>query len=165
MSKRRRPRRPRPMLRPHEALPLDPEHFRDACLKALEASTQPHPRLHERITPHVILHDGDEESAITFNDTPLARTIFTLKELYSDEDARHSACWRLMAIGPLLEQPELVPWVKSRTGTRCEIDEIIFLVAATSPLNPRGEFLIKPFCTALKRWAAEHPDLTKEDEA
>jgi hypothetical protein len=95
MPKRRRPRRPRPMLRPHEALPLDPERFREACLQALEASTQPHPLLHERVTPHVVLQDGDEESALAINDTPLTRMTLTMKACYDTAAEYHSACWRL----------------------------------------------------------------------
>jgi hypothetical protein len=43
-----------------------------------------------------------------------------------------------------------------------EIDEMIFLLAATVPLNARGEFLIKPFCAALQRLTAEHPDTREE---
>jgi hypothetical protein len=57
MPKRRRPRGPRP----EYSRPLDPEPFRLACLQALAASTTPHPLLHERVSPHIILQDGAEE--------------------------------------------------------------------------------------------------------
>jgi hypothetical protein len=165
MPKRRRPGGPRRELRPEHARPLDPEPFRVACLQALAASTTPHPLLHERVSPHVILQDEAGESAIWLTDNPTARAMLTLRDHYDDQAAYHSACWRLWGIGPLVEQPELDPWVRSRTPERYEIDETIFLVVATAPLNARGEFLIKPFCAALQRWAAEHPDPPEEDEA
>jgi hypothetical protein len=98
-------------------------------------------------------------------DNPLARALLILRDHYSDQVEYHSACWRLQGIGPLLEQPELDPWIGSRTGTRYEIDETIFLVAATAPLNSRGKFLIKPFRAALECWDAEHPDAPEEGEA
>ena len=162
MPQRRRPRGPRRELRPEHARPLELEPFRVACLQALAASTTPHPLLHERVSPHVILHDGAGETAIQLTDNPLARALLTLRDHYSDQVEYHSACWRLQGIGPQLEQPELDPWVKSRTENRCEIDESILLVAAAAPLNARGEFLIKPFCAALKRWDSEHPDTPEE---
>jgi hypothetical protein len=158
MPKRRRSRGSKSELRPEHARPLDPEPFKVACLQALAASTTPHPLLHERVSPHLILQDGAEETAIWLTDNPRARIMLTLRDHYGDQVAYHSACWRLFGIGPLLEQPELEPWVRSRTADRYEIDETIFLVAATAPLNARGDFLVKPFCAALERWAAEHPD-------
>jgi hypothetical protein len=158
MPKRRRPRDPRRELRPEHARPLDPKPFRVACAQALAASTTPHRLLHERVSPHVILQDGAEESAIWLTDNPMARVMLTLRDHYSDQAEYHSACWRLQGMGPLLEQPELDPWLGSRTGTRYEIHETIFLVAATAPLNSRSEFLIKPFRAALECSAVEHPD-------
>jgi hypothetical protein len=163
MPKRRRPRGLRRELRPEYARPLDPEGFQLAAIEALTASTTPHPLLHERVSPHVILQDEGE--ALWLTDTPRNRVMMTLRDHYDDQASYHSACWRLFGIGPLLEQPELDPWVGSRTANRCEIDETILLVAATAPLNARGEFWIKPFCAALERWDADHPDTLEEDEA
>ena len=164
-SAQQRSRGPRDKLRPEHARPLDPKPFREACLQALAASTTPHPLLHERVSPHVILQDGADESASWLTDNPMAHAVLTLRDHYGDQAAYHSACWRLWGIGPLLERPELDPWVRSRTAGGYEIDETIFLVAATAPPNARGEFLVKPFRGALERWAVEHPDHPEEDQA
>jgi hypothetical protein len=66
---------------------------------------QPHPLLHERVSPHVILQDGAQEIAIAFTDNPAARAMLPMKECYADRAELYSAFWRPCAIGPLLEQP------------------------------------------------------------
>lgn len=74
MSKRRRRDRP-PVLEPAEALPLHPITFKAAALRALGGAMQPHPLLHERVNPHLILEDRGDEIPIQIADTPLARAL------------------------------------------------------------------------------------------
>jgi hypothetical protein len=68
MSKRRRPRGPKPELRPEHARPLDPATFIGVVQRAMAASQQPHYRLHERVSPHVILRDADEVEELRLTD-------------------------------------------------------------------------------------------------
>jgi hypothetical protein len=90
------------------------------------------------VSPHVILQDGEEETAIRLTDNALARVMLTLSDHYPDQIDGMSAFWRLEAIGPLIQLPELDPWVRSRSEHGYEIDETIFLVAATAPLDAKG---------------------------
>jgi hypothetical protein len=133
-------------------------------LNMLVAAGKPHALLHERVTPHVILQDGENPLEITINDTPLARIIFSFQEFYPKREESFSACWRFQALGELFEHTELSPWAH-RSGTEWEIDDTVFYVAATAPLNAKGKFLVKPFCEALTRWEQEHPDNNQEDES
>jgi hypothetical protein len=139
--------------------------FQAAALRALGGSIQLHALLSERVSPHLILQDRDEEITIRIADTPLARAILILQECYADRAECSSAFWRLRAIGPLLEQPELAPWIRSRTAEGREIEDAIFFVAATAPLTPQGTFHVGAFCALLRYIqprAAAFPDLTEE---
>jgi hypothetical protein len=91
-------------------------------------------------------------------DTPLNRVILTLAECYDDRLEYQSACWRIMALGPVLTHPALAPWVLVHSPERTAVHDAVIAAAATAPLNAQGEFLITPFCAAVERWAAEHPD-------
>ncbi len=163
-----RRRRDRPLvLEPAEALPLHPITFKAAALRALGGAVHPHPLLYERLSPHLILQDRDEEVAIQIADTPLARAILTLKECYADRAEFSSAFWRLRAIDPLLKQPELAPWLKRQTPERWEIDDAVFLTAASAPLTPQGTFHIGAFCALLQyiqQRLAEHPDTPEKKQ-
>jgi len=157
MPKRRRPRG-RPELRPEHARPRDPETFMRAFTAAMAATQQPHPRLHERVSPYVVLQDGADDVGIRLTDTPTNRAHLTLRDYYADQAAFASASWRFWALGPLLERPELAPWVIAQGAERWEVHDAVIAAAATAPLNAKGEFLLKPFCAAVQRWAEEHPD-------
>ena len=88
-----------------------------------------------------------------------------MKECYADHAEFSSAVWRLQAIGPLLEQPELAPWISSRAAECWEIDDSIFLTAATAPLTPDGTFHVEAFCVLLRyihQRAADHPNRAEE---
>jgi hypothetical protein len=158
MPKRRRPRGPHPELRPEHARPLDPEAFRIAAQAALAATTTPHPLLHERVSPHMVLHDGEESEALWLTDIPMNWAMITLRDYYEDRLDYTSANWRLGAIGALADRPELAPWIAAAPQGGYEVADAVFYVAATAPLNARGEFWIKPFRAALVRWEAEHPE-------
>jgi hypothetical protein len=158
-----RKRRPGNELRPENARPLAPEEFRQAVLRAEEAASKPHPLLHERVTPHVILQNGDKTTEITITDTPLARIIFALQECYPVREESLSAFWRFQAIGHLVQHQALSPWVRSVGPGAWEVQDPIFFVAATAPLDTKGKFLLKPFLAALTAWAEAHPERTQDD--
>ena len=165
MPKRRRPRDPRRELQPEHARPLDPEYFKAACKQALAAAAQPHYLLHERVSPHFILREGGEDIPYLVSDHPLTRMLMILTERYQEQFEHQSAGFRFIALGRVVKHPALAEWVGERTETHTQIHDAVIEVAATAPLNARGEFLIKPFCEALARWAANHPDPPKEGEA
>lgn len=163
MAKRHRKQRQRGTLRPEHARTFAPEAFRRAVLRAQEAASTPHSLLHERVTPHLILRHGNYEDAITLNDTPLMRVMLTLRECYPQPGDWLSALRRWQALESLLEQPELSPWV-TPGGEAWQVADAVLYVAATAPLDAKGEFLRQPFCEALVRWAEEHPDTPQDAE-
>jgi hypothetical protein len=91
--------------------------------------------------------------------------LMILTECYQDQFEHQSAGFRFMALGGVVRHPALAEWVGERTETHMQIHDAVIEVAATAPLNAKGEFLIKPFCAALQRWAEEHPDPPEEDQA
>jgi hypothetical protein len=143
--------------RPEQARPLAPEAFRQAVLRAQEAASRPHPLLQERVSPHVMLQGRDEELAITLHDTPLLRVMLTLRDCYPQPEDSLSAFRRWQALERLLEHHALAPWVKP-VGEAWQVADAVLFVAATAPLDTKGEFLLAPFCEALGRWVAEHPE-------
>jgi hypothetical protein len=155
MPKRHRPRGPRPEFRPEHARPLDPDRFFAAAQAAMAASTTPHPLLHERVTSHVILRDGADVDHLWLADTTLNWIILTLRDHYADPVDYRSAGWRVWAIEALVDRQKLAPWIASAPTGGYEIADAVFGIAATAPLNARGEFWIKPFRAALVRWATE----------
>jgi hypothetical protein len=162
MAKHPRKRRQRGKWRPEQARPLAPEAFRQAVLRANAAASTPHPLLHERVTPPLLLRDGNQEEALAFTDTPLMRAILTLRECYPQPGDWLSAFWRCQALESLLEHHELAPWVKA-VGEAWQVADAVLCVAATAPLDATGQFLLQPFCEALARWAAEHPETPQAD--
>jgi hypothetical protein len=158
MAKHPRKRHNKAKRRPVYAWPLAPEAFRQAVLRAAEAAGKPHPLLHERVTPHIKLWDGNEELAITLTDTPVLRAMLTLRECFPQEREWLSACRRHHALEGLFGHPALAPWVTPVGETSWQVDDAVLFVAATAPLDAKGEFLLEPFCEALTRWAKEHPD-------
>ena len=129
----------------------------------MAAAQQPHRLLHERVSPHVIITDPEEPMAIRLEDTPTNRAILTLREDYADRADYHSAFWRFWALGKVLDDPRLPPWILVKGPEHMELHDAVVAVAATAPLNAQGECLIEPFCAALARWAAEHPDPGEAD--
>jgi hypothetical protein len=110
-----------------------------------------------------MLRDGDTEEAITLTDTPLLRIMLALEDCFPQPGESLSAFWRLQALESLLEHNALSPWVKP-VGEAWQVADAILFVAATAPLNAKGDFLLEPFCAALARWTEEHPEHTQEDE-
>jgi hypothetical protein len=162
MAKHPWKRRPRDKRRPAQVRPLAPEAFRQAVLRATEAASTPHPLVHERVSPHLMLRDGNQEEALTFTDTPLMGAILTLRECYPQLEDWLSALGRFQALESLLEHHELAPWVKP-VGEAWQVADAVLFVAATAPLDAKGAFLLQPFCEALARWAAEHPETPQAD--
>ena len=159
MAKHPRKRHNKDKRRPVYAWPLAPEAFRQAVLRATEAAGKPHPLLHERVTPHITLRGGrNEELAITLTDTPVIRAMLTLRECFPQEREWLSAVRRCHALEGLFANPALYPWVKPVGEASWQVDDAVLFVAATAPLDAKGNFLLEPFCEALARWAEEHPD-------
>jgi hypothetical protein len=163
MAKHHRKQRQRGTLRPEKARTFAPEAFRRAVLRANAAASTPHPLLHERVTPHLMLQDEHREQAITLNDTPIMRVMLTLRACYPQRGDWLSALWRLQALESLLEHHDLAPWVKP-VGEAWAVADPVFFVAATAPLDAKGEFLLQPFYEALARWVEEHPEPPQEAE-
>lgn len=158
MPKRRRSRGPHRELRPEQAHPLDPGPFMTAFARVMAAAAQPHPHLHERVSPHIIRRDAGEDLELRLMDTPLNRVLLTLRECYDDRLDYVSASWRVLALGAVLTDPRLAPWVHATGPEDWELHDAIIAAAATAPLNAQGDFRIAPFCAAAERWVAEHPD-------
>jgi hypothetical protein len=157
MAQHRRKRRQKNQRRLQHVRPLAPEAFREAVLRANAAASTPHPLLQEGVDPSLILRDGNQEEAIALPDTPLMRALLTLRDCYPQPGDWRSAVWRCQALEGLLEQPALAPWIKPVETGWAVADPVLF-VAATAPLDANGEFLLEPFCEALARWVAEHPE-------
>jgi hypothetical protein len=116
------------------------------------------------VTPHITLRDGNEELAITLTDTPVIRAMLTLRGCFPQEREWLSACRRHHALEGLFGHPALSPWVTPVGEASWQVDDAVLFVAATAPLDAKGDFLLEPFCEALTRWAKEHPDTHQEDE-
>ena len=165
MAKHPRKRHKKDKGRPVDAWPLPPEAFRQAVFRANEAAGKPHPLLHERVTPHITLQSGeDEELDITLTDTPVIRAMLTLRECFPKEREWLSAVRRCHALEGLFANPALSPWVKPVGEASWKVDHAVLFVAATAPLDAKGNFLLEPFCEALVLWAKEHPDTNQEDK-
>ena len=164
MAKHTRKRRKKDKRRPVQARPLAPQAFWQALLRAQEAVSSPHPLLHERVSPHVILQDGDQEEAITLTDTPFMRVMLTLRECYPQTQEFVSATARWYALQSLLDEHALSAWVKPVGEDAWQVDTAVFFVAATAPLDAKGKFLLEPFCEALAHWVEEHPDTNQDGE-
>jgi hypothetical protein len=140
--------------------PVPVEAFRDACARADAAVASPHPLLHERVSPHVILTEArpGEPQALRLADTPMNRINLTLRECFADSLEYMCAATRLWALLDLLDDPRLDPWilVKKPDGG-CEFHDALIDMAAAAPVNDQGDFLVEPFLAALARWAQEHP--------
>ena len=162
MAKRRRKPRLAWRLPEQYKRPVPGEAFRAACVRADAAVLSPHPRFHERVSPHVVLRDEgtDEVQELwRLNDTPMNRVNLTLRECFPDRLEYMCAATRLWALLDLLDDPRLDPWilVKKPDGG-CEFHDGLVDVAASAPLNAQGEFLVEPFLAGLARWAEEHPE-------
>jgi hypothetical protein len=165
MPKRDGPQGAPPELRPEHARPLDPARFKGALERAMAAAPLPHARLHERINPHVGLRDGDEETALTFTDTPMNPVLLTMRACYADRLDYQSAAWRFWALGDVIRDPRLAPWILAHDTERLELHDAVIAVAATAPMDTNGAFWVEPFCAAVQRWAAEHPDINAPGES
>ncbi len=166
MAKRRR----KPRLawkRPEQfTRPLDPEVFRAAYAQAMRTGSRPHPLLHERVSPQVILRadrTGEGQERWRLNDTPMNRVNVTLRACFADTLDYMSAAHRFWALQDILDNPRVDPWILVKRAKRWELHEALIAVAATAPMNATGEFLIKPFLVGLERWAAEHPEQHAEE--
>ncbi len=165
MPTRARPQGTHPELRPEHARPLDPGRFREAFERAMTAARQPHARLHERINPSVVRQDGEEETAIQCTDTPVNRVLLTMRECYEDRLDAQSAAWRFWALGDVIRDPRLAPWILAHDAARLALHDAVMAAAATAPMDATGAFVVKPFWAALERWAAEHPDVDAPGES
>jgi hypothetical protein len=136
------------------------EAFRDACTRADEAVLSPHPLLHERVSPHVMMTDAKagELEVLRLADTPMNRVNLTLRECFPDRLAYMCAATRLWALLDLLDDPRLDAWILVKTPEGCELHDGLIDVAASAPLGTQGEFLVEPFLAALERWAKAHPE-------
>jgi hypothetical protein len=145
--------------RPENAKPLDPEAFRFAYLQAIQAASTPHPLLHERVSPHLIMRDAQpgEPEALRLTDIPLNRVILTFRECFTDEREYFSAAWRYFALEELLEDPALDPWILVKGENALMLHDALLAVAATAPMNASGKFVLSSFLKALARWAEAHP--------
>lgn len=145
--------------------PVPLEAFRDACARADAAVVSPHPRLHERVSPHVMLTDAKpgEPQALRLADTPMNRVNLTLRECFPDRLEYMCAATRLWALLDLLDDPRLDPWILVKKPEGCELHDGLIDVAASAPLGAQGEFLVEPFLAALARWAKEHPEWHAEE--
>lgn len=146
--------------------PVPLEAFRDACARADEAVLSPHPLLHERVSPHVILrdeHTGEVEELWQLADTPTNRVNLTLRECFPDRLEYMCAATRLWALLDLLDDPRLEPWIVVKAPEGCELHDGLIDVAASAPLGAQGEFLVEPFLAALERWAKAHPEWHAEE--
>ena len=162
MAKRRRKPRLAWRLPEQYKRPVSVEAFRDACVRADAAVLSPHPLLHERVSPYVLLRDegtGEVQELWRLHDTPMNRVNLTLRECFPDRLEYMCAATRLWALLDLLDDPRLDPWilVKKPDGG-CEFHDGLVDVAASAPLNAQGEFLVEPFLAGLARWAKEHPE-------
>ena len=164
MAKQHRKRRKKAKRRPVQARPLAPQVFWQALLRAQEAVSSPHPLLHEPVSPHVLLQDWEHEEAITLDDTPFMRVMLTLRACYPQEREFVSAAARWYALQRLLEEHALAAWVKPVGEDAWQVDTAVFFVAATTPLDAKGKFLLAPFCEALARWVEEHPDTNQDGQ-
>jgi hypothetical protein len=161
MAKRRRKPQLAWILPEKYKQPVPLKAFRDACARADAAVLVPHPLLHERVSPHVIMPDAvpGEPEALRMADTPMNRINLTLRECFPDELEYMCAATRLWALLDLLDDPRLDPWilVKKADGGY-EFHDGLIDVAASAPLDAQGQFLIEPFLTGLNRWAEAHPE-------
>jgi hypothetical protein len=111
------------------------------------------------------LHGGnDEELAITLDDAPVIRAMLTLRECFPQEREWRSAFRRCHALEGLVGHPALSPWLKPVGEAAWQVADAVLFVAATAPLDAKGEFLLQPFCEALTRWAKEHPDTGEQQD-
>jgi len=158
MAKHPRKRHKKAKRRPVYAWPLAPEAFRQAVLRVTAAAGTPQPLLHERVTPPITLRGGrNEELAIPLTDTPVIRALLTLRECFPQEREWLSAFRRHHALEGLFGHHALAPWIKPVGEASWQVDDAVLFVAATAPLDAKGNFLLEPFCEALARWAKEHP--------
>jgi hypothetical protein len=140
--------------------PVPLEAFRDACARADEAVLSPHPLLHERVSPHVMMTDAKamEPEVLRLADTPMNRVNLILQEYFPDQLEYMCAATRLWALLDLLDDPRLDPWILVKKPEGCEFHDGLIDVAASAPLGAQGEFLVEPFLAGLVRWAEEHPE-------
>jgi hypothetical protein len=140
--------------------PVPLQAFRDACAHADAAVLSPHPLLHERVSPHVIMTDvrPGEPQALRLADTPMNRVILTLRESFADSLECLCAATRLWALLDLVDDPRLDAWILVKEGEHCELHDGLIDVAAAAPLNAQGDFVVEPFLAGLERWAKEHPE-------
>ena len=164
MAKQHRKRRKKAKRRPVQVRPLAPRGFWQALLRAQEAVSSPHPLLHAPVSPHVLLQDWEHEEAITLDDTPFMRVMLTLRACYPQEQEFVSAAARWYALQRLLEEHALAAWVKPVGEDAWQVDTAVFFVAATAPLDAKGQFLLEPFCEALARWVEEHPETNQDGQ-
>jgi hypothetical protein len=77
--------------------PVPLEAFRDACARADEAVLSPHPLLHERVSPHVMMTDAKamEPEVLRLADTPMNRVNLILQEYFPDQLEYMCAATRL----------------------------------------------------------------------
>jgi hypothetical protein len=145
--------------------PVPLEAFRDACTRADKAVLSPHPLLHERVSPHVIMTDAKagEPEVLRLADTPMNRVNLTLRECFPDRLAYMCAATRLWALLDLLDDPRFEPWMVVKATEGCELHDGLIDVAASAPLGAQGEFLVEPFLAALERWAKAHPEWHAEE--
>lgn len=87
----------------------------------------------------VSIQDGDEVIEIGFNDTPYARRMFAIRDLFGRGNPTWMAChMRLDAVYDLMDNPRMPRWL--RTDNRgARIFEGVLDAAATAPLRWLGE--------------------------
>ncbi len=66
------------------------------------------------------------------------RVLLTLRECYEEPREYYSAGWRVMALGEVINDPRLAPWILAKGPERWELHDAIIAVAATAPSMPMG---------------------------